>query len=320
MTPVIFALLAAAGVGIVTWALLPAPAKTVTDDAAVVPEGVMPSQALGAARRSFQLREALAIPIQGLAAPLMRGRQSQLQSELQRADLQMRAAEFVLIQVGFAVLLAILAALRFGNPLVGLVGLAVGYFLPPLYLRRRKATRRRAFEQVLGDTITLLSNSIKAGYSIQQSMSSIAENGRPPLAAEIGRVVRETGLGIELDVALEHANVRLASKDFELLVTAILIHRTVGGNLAEVLDQIAETIRERVKVAGEVRVLTAQARASGYIITALPFAVGLILSIISPDFERPLFTNPLGWALIVIGLISISIGYAIIRKITDIHL
>jgi tight adherence protein B len=319
MTPVIFAFLAAGGVGIVLWALLPAAPAKVSNDA-VLPEGVMPSEAIGAARRSFQLREALAIPIQGLAAPLMRGRQNQLQAELQRADLQMRAAEFVLIQVGAGILLGVVALLRFNNPLVVLVALVVGYFLPPLYLRRRKAQRRRAFEQGLGDTITLLSNSVKAGYSIQQSLSSIAENGRPPLAAEIGRVVRETGLGIELEVALEHANVRLASKDFELLVTAILIHRAVGGNLAEVLDQIAETIRERIKVAGEVRVLTAQARASGYIVTALPFAVGLVLSIISPSFEQPLFTNPLGWALITVGLISISIGYFIIRKFTDIHL
>jgi len=319
MTPVVFALLAAAGVGIVVWSLLPAAPKTVSEGA-VLPDDMMPSQATGAARRSFQLREALAAPMQGLAAPLMRGRQGQLQEELQRADLQMRAAEFVFIQVGSAMLVALLALLRFGNPLVVLVGLVVGYFLPPLYLRRRKARRRRAFEQVLSDTITLLSNSIKAGYSIQQSMSSIAENGRPPLAAEIGRVVRETGLGIELEQALDHANVRLASPDFELLVTAILIHRAVGGNLAEVLDQIADTIRERVKVAGEVRVLTAQARASGYIITGLPFGVGLILTVISPSFERPLFTNALGWVLIVIGLISISIGYAIIRKITDIHL
>jgi tight adherence protein B len=319
MTSVIFAFLAAGGVGIVIWALLPASPAKVSNEA-VLPESVMPSEATGAARRSFQLREALAIPIQGLAAPLMRGRQNQLQAELQRADLQMRAAEFVLIQVGAGILLGVVALLRFGSLPAVLVALVVGYFLPPLYLRRRKAQRRRAFEQVLGDTITLLSNSIKAGYSIQQSLSSIAENGRPPLAAEIGRVVRETGLGIELEVALEHANVRLASKDFELLVTAVLIHRSVGGNLAEVLDQIADTIRERIKVAGEVRVLTAQARASGYIVTALPFAVGLVLSIISPGFEQPLFSNPLGWGLIAVGLISISIGYAIIRKFTDIHL
>jgi tight adherence protein B len=99
-----------------------------------------------------------------------------------------------------------------------------------------------------------------------------------------------------------------------------MIHRTVGGNLSEVLDQIADTIRERIKVHGEVRVLTAQARASGYIITALPFAVGALLSIISPGFEQPMFSNPLGWAMLIVGLISISIGYAIIRKITNIHL
>jgi tight adherence protein B len=320
MTPFLFAALASVGVGVVLWALLAPPAKAAVVEDAEPPEGVLPSEMLGAARVRFHLREALATPIQNAAKPLLRGRQGQLQAELQRADLDLRAAEFVLIQVGVAILLGLVATLRFGNLFAVIAAVALGYFLPPIYLRRRKAKRRQAFEQVLGDTITILSNSVKAGYSIQQAMSSIAENGRPPLAAEIGRVVRETGLGIELEVALDHANQRLASQDFELLVTALLIHRTVGGNLAEVLDQIADTIRERVKVHGEVQVLTAQARASGYIITGLPFAVGVILSLISPSFERPLFTTPMGWVLLTIGMISISIGYAIIRKITDIHL
>jgi len=320
MTPFLFAALASVGVGVVLWALLAPPAKAAVVEDAELPEGVLPSEMLGAARIRFHLREALATPIQNAARPLLRGRQGQLQAELQRADLDLRAAEFVLIQVGVAISLGLVATLRFGNLLAVIAAVALGYFLPPIYLRRRKAKRRQAFEQVLGDTITILSNSVKAGYSIQQAMSSIAENGRPPLAAEIGRVVRETGLGIELEVALDHANQRLASQDFELLVTALLIHRTVGGNLAEVLDQIADTIRERVKVHGEVQVLTAQARASGYIITGLPFAVGVILSLISPSFERPLFTTPMGWVLLTVGMISISIGYAIIRKITDIHL
>jgi len=320
MTPFLFAALASVGVGVVLWALLAPPAKAAVVEDAELPEGVLPSEMLGAARIRFHLREALATPIQNAAKPLLRGRQGQLQAELQRADLDLRAAEFVLIQVGVAISLGLVATLRFGNLLAVIAAVALGYFLPPIYLRRRKAKRRQAFEQVLGDTITILSNSVKAGYSIQQAMSSIAENGRPPLAAEIGRVVRETGLGIELEVALDHANQRLASQDFELLVTALLIHRTVGGNLAEVLDQIADTIRERVKVHGEVQVLTAQARASGYIITGLPFAVGVILSLISPSFERPLFTTPMGWVLLTVGMISISIGYAIIRKITDIHL
>jgi tight adherence protein B len=199
-------------------------------------------------------------------------------------------------------------------------GLVVGYMLPNFYVRRQQRKRQRAFEAQLGDTISLLSNGVKAGYSVQQALASVAESGRAPLSDEIARVVREASLGLTLETALGHVNDRVQSKSFDLMVTAILIHRTVGGNLAEVLDKINETIRERVKVQGEVKVLTAQARASGYIITALPFAVGAILSLISPSFEKPLFTTPLGWGMIIFGLIMISIGYAIIRKITDIHL
>jgi tight adherence protein B len=267
------------------------------------------------------LRESLAGPITSVARPLLRGqRGGQLQVELNRAGLTIKAAEFAVVRVVSAALVGSLAFLRFGNILIVLVGAFVGYLIPAFWLKRRQAKRRAAFEGSLGDTVVLMANGVKAGYSIQQAFASVAEGGRPPLAEEIARVIRETSLGLDLEDALQHANTRLASKDFDLVVTAILIHRTVGGNLAEVLDKIAETIRERVRVHGEVRVLTAQARASGYIITALPFAVGGILTIISPGFETPLFKSPLGWGMCVLGLISISIGYALIRKITDIHL
>ena len=310
----LLAALAAGGVGFIAWALL-APAGATDEDIHVVPLVPEPEGA------SQSLREQFAEPITNLAAPLLRGtRSDKLQVELNRAGLNLRSAEWVLIQLGTAAVLGLLAFLRFGNIFPVLIAVVIGYILPTFYLRRRQSKRRQAFESVLGDTINQISNSVKAGYSIQQAMASVAENGRPPLAEEIARVVRETTLGIDLEDALQHANVRLASKDFDLLVTAILIHRTVGGNLAEVLDKIAETIRERIRVHGEVRVLTAQARASGYIITALPFGVGALLSVISPTFERPMFTNPIGIALIAVGLVSISIGYAIIRKITDIHL
>jgi tight adherence protein B len=309
----VLAALAAVGVAVVLWALWAPPREEVDEDIHVIP--------LGEDDQQRSLREQFAGPITNLAAPLLRGqRQNQLQADLGRAGLQLRSAEWVLIQLGVASGLGLLLFLRFGNPLVIVVGLAAGYFLPNIYLRQRVKRRRNAYEQGLGDTIMLMSNGVKAGYSIQQAMASVAENGRKPLSEEFLRIVRETSLGIDLEAALEHANERLDSKDFDLVVTAILIHRTVGGNLSEVLDKIAETIRERVRVHGEVRVLTAQARASGYIITALPFAVGGILMLISPDFERPLFTNPLGWGMLAVGLMSISIGYFIIRKITDIHL
>jgi len=313
-TGILLAALGAVGVGVLYWALSsPRPIPDSEWDVEA-PEPAEPKQQLS-------LRERLSRPLASMAAPALRGRRgSDLQAQLSRAGINMRTYEFVIIQVSAAAIIGLLAFLRFGNPLLFLAGAGIGWFLPGMYVRRRQRQRKGAFEAVLGDTIVLMSNGVKAGYSIQQAMNSVAESGRPPLAEEVARIIRETALGIDLEAALEHANRRLDSKDFDMVVTALLIHRKVGGNLAEVLDKIAETIRERVRVQGEVRVLTAQARASGYIITGLPFAVAGILSLISPQFERPLFTNSLGWVMIAVALVMIGIGYAIISRITDIHL
>lgn len=312
----LLAAIAAAGAAFISWGLIARdrPPAGIEELPAIPLRLEQPEQ-----RRS--LRETLAGPITSAARPMLRGqRAGHLQVELNRAGLSIRAEEFALVRIGCATVVAALAFLRFGNILIMLAGALVGYLIPGIWLKRRQTRRRAAFESSLGDTVVLMANGVKAGYSVQQALASVAQGGRPPLAEEIARVIRETSLGLDLEDALQHANVRLASKDFDLVVTAILIHRTVGGNLAEVLDKIAETIRERVRVHGEVRVLTAQARASGYIITALPFAVGAILTIISPGFETPLFKSPIGWGMCIVGLISISIGYALIRRITNIHL
>ncbi|HEY8739637.1 MAG TPA: type II secretion system F family protein [Candidatus Dormibacteraeota bacterium] len=313
----LLAAVAAAGAAIIAWGLMARdrPLEQVEQPVAI------PLQ-VERAEPKKSLRESLAGPITSAARPLLRGqRGGKLQVELTRAGLTIKAAEFAMVRIVCAAGIASLAFLRFDhNILITFVGALVGYMIPALWLKRRQAKRRAAFEGSLGDTVVLMANGVKAGYSIQQAFLSVAEGGRPPLAEEFARVIRETSLGLDLGDALVHANTRLASKDFDLVVTAILIHRTVGGNLAEVLDKIAETIRERVRVHGEVRVLTAQARASGYIITGLPFAVGGILTLISPGFETPLFTSGLGIGMLIVGLFSISIGYFIIRKITDIHL
>jgi tight adherence protein B len=322
----VLAALAGAGTGVLWWGLgmrtgaavgLEMPAFRQPDPTA---QG-KPARASKSGRRPIDARAALLTPMSSLMRPfLSRQRYARMQNELNRAGLQLRAQEFLLLQVATALWLGVLVLWRFNSVLLGLVGGVAGWFLPVVYLRRRQRQRRAGFERQLGDMVSLLSNGIKAGYSIQQALASVVESARDPLREELSRVVRETALGLPLEDALRHADDRLESKDFDLMVTAILIHRQVGGNLAEVLDKISGTIRERVKVHGEVRVLTAQARASGYIITGLPFAVAGLLSVISPSFERPLFTNPLGWGLIAVGLISISVGYAIIRKITNIHL
>lgn len=247
------------------------------------------------------------------------GRTSKLTEELMKADLKLRVSEYFLIVAGLMVLMGLIAYLRFRNPFVAAVALMAGYPIPGFVLKFRQRRRIKAFNNQLGDTIVLLSNALKAGYSFAQAMATIAKSSSPPMADEFARAVREMNLGVSVDDALAHMVKRIESEDFDLMVTAVQIHRVVGGNLAEILDTIAYTIRERIRIQGEIRTLTAQARASGYIITGLPFALSLLLTFLSPSYIMPLFHEPLGWILIGTGLFSIAVGYGIISKITNIE-
>jgi tight adherence protein B len=247
------------------------------------------------------------------------GRTSGLADELMRADIKLRVSEYVFLVLGLIVLLVLVIYLRFHSPFLALVGIPVGYFLPGFYLKFRQRRRLKAFNNQLGDTIVLLSNALKAGYSFAQAMATIAKSSSPPMSDEFGRAVRDMNLGVAVDDALQHMVKRIESEDFDLMVTAVQIHRVVGGNLAEILDTIAFTIRERIRIQGEIRTLTAQARASGYIITGLPFALAILLTFISPSYITPLFHEWLGYVLIGLGLVSIAIGYGIISRITNIQ-
>ncbi len=247
------------------------------------------------------------------------GRTSRLTEELAKADLKLRVSEYTLLVVGLIVLLCLILLLRFHSPILALAGIPAGYFIPGFFLKFRQRRRLKAFNNQLGDTIVLLSNALKAGYSFAQAMATIAKSSSPPMADEFSRAVREMNLGVSVDDALQHMVKRIESEDFDLMVTAVQIHRVVGGNLAEILDTIAFTIRERIRIQGEIRTLTAQARASGYIITGLPFALALLLTFISPSYITPLFHEWLGYILIGMGLVSIAIGYGIISKITNIQ-
>jgi tight adherence protein B len=270
-------------------------------------------------KRSLPLREQVSAALGRGAKPLLRGKRgSNLQAKLDGAGLSLKPHEFLVLQLACVAIVGAAAWFRFNSfPIAAAAGFA-GYFIPSIWVRRRDLKHRRKMDSQLADMIGMLANSLRAGFSIQQAVASVAEAKREPISGEMRRVARETALGIELTVALAHLNQRLQSKDFDILMTAISIHRRVGGNLAEVMDKISAVIRERVRLAGEIRTLTAQARASGYIVTALPFAVGGILSLISPGYEMPLFQSPVGWALIAIGMIMIGTGYGIIRKITNI--
>lgn len=246
-----------------------------------------------------------------------------ISEQLQRADLKLRTSEFFMIQIGSTALFALAAMIRFGGPINGLIQTiifgAIGYLLPGFYVKYRINKRLKAFNNQLGDTLTLLSNAIKAGYSFAQAIDTVAKNGVPPISDEFGRAVREMNLGGSPDESLGNITKRISSADFDLVTTAYSIHRTVGGNLAEILDNIAYTIRERVRIKGEISTLTAQARASGTLITGLPIILAAFMYFVTPSYFRPMFENIIGWILIVVGAFMIFVGNLIIRRVVAIE-
>ena len=245
--------------------------------------------------------------------------------QLQRADLKLRPSEFFMIQLGTAAIFGLIVIFRFHITLGSIsviftpIAPVIGYLLPSFYVRYRIGQRLKKFNGQLGDTLTLLSNALKAGYSFAQAIDTVAKNAVAPIGDEFGRAVREMNLGGSPDEALGNITKRIASQDFDLVATAYSIHRTVGGNLAEILDNIAYTIRERVRIKGEIQTLTAQARASGTIITALPILLATFMFFVTPTYFQPMFSSIVGWILLAIGGFMIFIGNLIIRRIVAIE-
>jgi tight adherence protein B len=252
--------------------------------------------------------------------------------DLGAADLKLKPSEFLAIWAGAIVGLPVLFFLigfvvpSLQSPLMLLLALFLGFIIPRFWLRRRKSSRLNAFNKQLPDTITLIANALRAGSSFLQAIELVVREARPPINTEFGRVIREVNLGLPFDVALENMVRRVKSEDFELMATAIAIQHQVGGNLAEILDSIAFTIRERVRIKGEINTLTAQQRLSGYVVAGLPIGLAAILFVIAPSFFKPMFDKPpdvigipVGVILLVVGGVAMFIGFQVIRKIVDIE-
>lgn len=248
-----------------------------------------------------------------------RGFAANIETDLARADLKLRVAEFIMITIASIALFFLLGQLIFGSALVGMVFGIGGFFVPRIYVNLRKRRRLYAFNDQLGDTITLLANSLRSGFSIVQSMETVAEQLPEPISAEFHRVTQEIQLGLNYEEALNNMLRRVPSDDLDLMITAINIQGRVGGNLAEILDTIGHTIRERVRIKGEIRVLTAQQMISGYILTGLPVILGFVLYLINKPYVGRMFSDPCGWIMIGTATIMIVTGFLIIRKIVDIE-
>lgn len=255
-----------------------------------------------------------------------------LSREIARADLKLKVSEYLAFWAGMTVGLPVaffvvgFAVPSLQSPIMLLFGLLLGFIFPRIWLGRRKSSRLNAFNKQLPDTITLIANALRAGSSFLQAIELVVRESRPPVATEFGRVIREVNLGLPFDQALENMVRRIRSDDFELMATAIAIQHQVGGNLAEILDSIAFTIRERVRIKGEIRTLTAQQRMSGYVVGLLPFGLAGFIYLAAPTFFDPMFENPpgigglpAGVIILAVGLFSMMIGFMFIQKIVDIE-
>ena len=242
-----------------------------------------------------------------------------LPERLARAGLRLRPSEYLMAQVGCAAVLLLFSFVRFGPSLVVPVAAVLGLLLPGFYVRYRIRSRLKHLNDQLPDVLSLMANSLKAGHALPQTLEVIAREARPPIAEEFARCVRELQVGGSMEGALHNLARRSGSEDLELMVTAILVQITVGGNLAGTLERIAHTIRERVRIKGEIAAATAQGRMSGLIITLMPVAVALLLFVISPTYFRPMTQQLLGWLMLGLAGFLILIGNLFIRKIVRIE-
>ena len=267
------------------------------------------------------LRDRINLPFQALAERSNRKRRLNggltIAEHLARADLKLRTSEFVMIQVGFLAAGALLALWRFGLAPQFVLAAVIAYLIPMRYVKWRQGRRLKAFNSRLPDTVSLLSNAMKAGLSLPQAIEAVANNASPPISDELSRVIREMKLGSATPAALANMVRRVGSEDLDLIVTAIGIQSSVGGNLARILDGISHTIRQRIQIKSQIGAMTAQMRASGWIITLLPFIVAAVLNIITPSYFRVMFTEPAGRVLLVLAGVSIFIGNVFVRRITN---
>ena len=253
-----------------------------------------------------------------------------IRKRIAMADVKLRVSEYIVLQVIAAFALAGIARFIIDlNFVLVIVVFIVGLRLPRMYIGYAATRRLQAFEGQLSDTLNLWVNALRSGYSVLQGMEAIATELPRPVSKEFERVVQEVRLGLSLDQGLNNMLRRMPSEDLDLVITAVNIQREVGGNLAEILDIISYTIRERVRIKGEIRTLTAQGRLTGWIISLLPIGLGIVLYSINPEYGGQLIVKeapfiipdvfPCGWLVLGVGGFMIFLGIMAVRKIVDIE-
>jgi tight adherence protein B len=241
--------------------------------------------------------------------------------ELARADLKFKVAEYYALVFMSTVITGFLAWLLQPNIISAIIGAVIGFFIPRFYVKRQQTARLNRFNDQLSDMLNLMVNGLRAGYSTMQAMEAVSRELPSPISDEFHRVVQEMQIGIPMEKAMDNLLRRIPSEDLDFVITAINVQREVGGNLSEILDTISFTIRERVRIKGEIRVMTAQVRTSGTVLALIPVFLTLALWFISPEYIGSFFDRgPLcGWLAVVTVVGMIAAGYFVMMKIADIE-
>ncbi len=243
---------------------------------------------------------------------------AKIAEQLGQASVKLTVGEYVILSILSPVLVGALAFLMFRNFLF-LLGVVGGFFVPKIIVGVMSKRRTKKFNDQLGPAINLLVNGLRSGYSMLQAMEAVARDMPSPISEEFGRVTLEIGLGVPMEDALNHMLKRVPSDDLDLMITAINVQHEVGGNLAEILDIISFTIRERIRIKGEIASLTAQGVLTGYVISGLPIALSLILFAMNKEYMGRMFKMVCGWIMLGISVIMIVSGFFVMMKIVQIE-
>jgi tight adherence protein B len=248
--------------------------------------------------------------------------------QLERADLNIRPSEYVvgrlfMLIMGFLLPWLLLTQGTFAmDPtaiIVALVSAVVGYNLPKIYLTRRRKSRIDKLNSQLPEALMIISNALKAGFGLLQALNNASDQLEHPISTELSRTIHEMNIGSSAEEALVGLSERSGSYDLDIVVTAILVQRTVGGNLGEILDTVGDTMRERIRIKGEIQTLTAQQKLTGIVIGLLPIAVGALFTVLSPGYINPLFSTVIGKVMIGIAVVLEVVGVMIIQRVLNIE-
>jgi len=246
-------------------------------------------------------------------------RVSSLQKLLSQADIQIRAGNFLMLSALSAIVLAVVVILWSKMPVLGWAGVLMGFFLPYAYATHLRTKRFDKFEELFPQAIDTLARAVRAGHAFTTALELIANEVAEPISGEFRKLFEEQKFGLPVRDALINLTERVPLVDVKFFITAVMLQRETGGNLAEILDNLSYVIRERFKILRQVRVYTAQGRLTMALLMGLPPLVVALMRIMNPSFVEPLFSDPIGHALLVIGITLQTIGYFVIRRIIQIQ-